>query len=101
MPDDESEETVQSVGAPRSSFKSQKKEDSLKQKRTPVINRNLTLAQMRRDRREYHEARLAIERKKLEVLQRKSKAMEERNILLKERNEILKNKKCVSCSEDC
>ncbi|KAJ8934442.1 hypothetical protein NQ318_003837 [Aromia moschata] len=88
MPDDESEETVQSVETPRSSFKSQKKEDSLKQKRTPVINRNLTLAQMRRDRREYHEARLAIERDKLEVLQRKRKAMEERNILLKERNEI-------------
>lgn len=102
MPEDnESEETIRYPETPKASTveSSQKKSNNLKRRRTPVQNRNLTLAHMRRDRREYQEERLKIEREKLEVQQRKAKLMEERNILLKERNEILKNQKCIVCSQ--
>lgn len=100
MPEDKEEEWVGSPATPSSLCSiSQRKEDSLKRKRTPVLNRNLTLAHMRRDRREYHEARLSIEREKLDLLKAKNKAMEDKNLLLKERNEILKNKICCLCSK--
>lgn len=42
-------------------------EGSLKRKRTPIVNRNLTLAGMKKDKREYQDARLEIERAKLEI----------------------------------
>lgn len=91
MPDDEAEEMVQHTETPTS----RKKEDNLKPKRTPIINRNVTLAHMRKDRREYQEARVLIEREKLDIQKRKVDAMEERNRLLEERNKILKKQKCV------
>lgn len=100
--DDKSEETIGYLETPKASTveSSQKKSINLKRKRTPVQNRNLILAHMKQDRKEYQEERLKIEKEKLKFQQRKAEAMEERNILIKERNEILKKQKCIVCSQE-
>ncbi|KAL1488248.1 hypothetical protein ABEB36_015203 [Hypothenemus hampei] len=84
MPNDEAEKTERDIEnpKPRGSTLQSKKNDFMKHKRTPVVNRNT--------------ARLLLEQEKVEISKRKANAIEERNILLKERNEILKKQKSVN-----
>lgn len=100
MPDNQSEESLKFPETPRKATTLQVQEDRSKEKRTPLLNRNVTLVHMRRDKKEYYEARLLIEREKVDILKAKVKLMEEKNTLLGERNEILKKKKCVLCSQE-
>lgn len=76
---------------PKKTVRNLKNDASIQRKKTPVVNRNLTLAGMRKDRKEYQDKRLNIEREKIELQKRKIEVMQERNQLLKERNNLLKS----------
>lgn len=76
------------------------KKSSFLKRRNPIQNRNITIEQIRRDRKEYNSKRIEIENEKLEVQKQKIVLMKERNELLKERNELLKNRSCSVCSRD-
>ncbi|CAH1121462.1 unnamed protein product [Ceutorhynchus assimilis] len=98
MPQDEDADVDQEIIEPSTSKTAletparHENQNKIKRK-TPVVNRNLTLASMKKDKKEYYEERLKIEREKIELQKEKLKVMKERNILCKERNEILKNQK--------
>lgn len=88
--------TKNAMHTPKNSEKSKIEGESLKRKRTPILNRNITLAGMRKDRKEYQEAKLLIVREKLEVQKQKLEAMKVKNLLLQERNELLKQQNASS-----
>lgn len=94
-PEPSTSKTAPKVGPTKPSLIKSENVNLIKRK-TPVVNRNLTLANMRKDRKEYYEKRLNIEREKIDVQNEKVKLMKEKNDLLKERNNILRNHKCAS-----
>lgn len=59
---------------------------SIMRRKTPLTSKNTVLEQMRRDRKEYYEGRLALGK--------------ERKELLRERNEFQKSRVCPSCSKN-
>nr|XP_023024480.1 uncharacterized protein LOC111512571 [Leptinotarsa decemlineata] len=84
------EEPIQSTSnSATATFQTLGKGLSLK-RRNPATTKNLTLEQLRRDRKEYYKERIEVEKQKLEVEKQKVVLMKERNNLFRERNELLK-----------
>lgn len=69
-----------------------------KPRSNPYLNRNVTLSNMRQDRKEYNNKRLILEKEKVELQKQRLDILKERNLLLSsERNDILRNQRCADC----